>query len=127
MPPIGDRRLMLKARLLALLLIALCVLPQAAGAEARFRDMTQDSGLVTGTVFNVLQDRQGYIWLATSNGVERYDGYSFKVLKHKPDDPNSIASDFVKTLYEDPTGRLWLGTYGGGLDLFKPETETFQP
>ncbi|HEY1773430.1 MAG TPA: two-component regulator propeller domain-containing protein [Gammaproteobacteria bacterium] len=117
---------MLKARLLALLLILLCVLPQTAGAEARFRDMTQDSGLVTGTVFSVLQDRQGYIWLATSNGVERYDGYSFKVFKHKPDDPTSIASDFVKTLYEDPTGRLWLGTYGGGLDLFKPDTGTFQ-
>ena len=88
--------------------------------------MTKDSGLVTGTVFGVLQDRQGYIWLATSNGLERYDGYSFKVFKHKPGDPSSIASDFVKAIYEDPAGRLWLGTYGGGLDLFQPETGTFK-
>ena len=95
---------------LALLLIAACLLPQTAGAEARFRDMTKESGLVTGTVFQVIQDRQGYIWLATSNGLERYDGYSFKVFKHKPDDSTSIASDFVKALYEDSTGRLWLGT-----------------
>ncbi len=109
-----------------LLLIAVCLLPQAAGAEARFRDMTKESGLVTGTAFDIIQDRQGYIWFATSNGLERYDGYTFKVFKHKPDDPSSIASDFVRTLYEDTSGRLWVGTYGGGLDLFQPGPDTFR-
>ena len=118
---------MVKTRLLFLyLLIAVCALPQLASGEARFHDMTKDSGLVTGTVFDIIQDKQGYIWLATSNGLERYDGYSFKVFKHKPGDASSIASDFVKTVYEDPVGRFWVGTYGGGLDLFRPETGTFQ-
>ncbi|HEY4128697.1 MAG TPA: two-component regulator propeller domain-containing protein, partial [Gammaproteobacteria bacterium] len=113
-------------RFVALLLIVACLLPRIVRAEARFRDMTKESGLVTGTVFQVIQDRQGYIWLATSNGLERYDGYSFKVFKHKPDDPSSIASDFVKALYEDSAGRLWLGTYGGGLDLYQPATGAFR-
>ena len=112
--------------LIALLLVTTCLSPQAAGAEARFRDMTKESGLVTGTAFDIIQDRQGYIWFATSNGLERYDGYNFKIFKHKPDDPNSIASDFVRTLCEDPSGRLWVGTYGGGLDLFQPDSETFR-
>jgi|GEM_PF-2644329 len=117
---------MSKTRLLPLLLTAIFAVPQVANAEARFHNRTEESGLVTGVVFSIIEDRQGYVWLATGDGLERYDGYSFKVFKHKPDDPTSIASDFVRTVYEDPSGHLWLGTFGGGLDLFKPETETFQ-
>jgi signal transduction histidine kinase/CheY-like chemotaxis protein/streptogramin lyase len=103
----------------------LLILPSFAHADARFRNLNKDYGLATGTVSSFVQDKQGYIWLASSNGLERYDGYKFTIFKHKPSDPNSIASDFVKALYQDPSGHLWVGTYGGGLDLYQASTGTF--
>ncbi|HEV2110144.1 MAG TPA: ATP-binding protein [Gammaproteobacteria bacterium] len=101
-------------------------MPALAHADARFRNLTKENALPTGTVFSILQDTQGYMWLATSTGLERYDGYKFTIFKHKPSDPASLASDFVKALYLDSTGRLWIGTYGGGLDLYLPDTGTFR-
>ena len=101
------------------------LIPAFAAADARFRDLNKEYGLSAGAVFSILQDKQGYLWLATGNGLERYDGYKFTVFKHNPNNPNSIASDFVKTLYLDASGRLWVGTYGGGLDLYQPATGSF--
>src|SRR5579864_7167134 len=113
------------SRAIFLLICALSISP-STHADARFRNLTKENALPTGTAFNILQDSQGYMWLATSTGLERYDGYKFTVFKHKPSDPASLASDFVKALYLDSSGRLWIGTYGGGLDLYLPETGTFR-
>src|SRR5579872_3477135 len=117
---------MLKRLCLSCMWVALLLsLPSLTLADARFKNINKDYGLPSSTVFSFLQDRQGYIWLATGNGLERYNGYEFKVFKHKPNDPNSITSDFVKSLYQDSSGRLWVGTYGGGLDLYQAETGSF--
>jgi len=69
-------------------------------------------------IFSVLQDKQGYIWLATDNGLDRYDGYGFRVFTHDPGDPNSIAGNLVRALYQDPQGNIWVGLFGGGLDEY---------
>jgi len=106
-------------------LVLLLALPTLSFADARFKNINKEYGLPSSTVFSFLQDKQGYIWFASGNGLERYDGYKFTVFKHKPNDPDSISSDFVKTLYQDSTGRLWVGTYGGGLDLYQASTGTF--
>lgn len=69
-------------------------------------------------IFAVLQDKQGYIWLATDNGLDRYDGYGFKIFTHDPGDANSIAGNLVRALYQDPQGNIWVGLFGGGLDEY---------
>src|SRR5690348_15033968 len=114
MPLISSMLKTLPFRVLVVMLLLASA--SLASGDARFRDLNKDYGLASSTVFGFLQDKQGYIWLASSNGLQRYDGYKFTVFKHRPNDQNSIASDFVKALYQDASGRLWLATYGGGLD-----------
>lgn len=115
----------IRYRLSCIWLALFLLQPSVACADARFKNINKDYGLPSSTVFEFLQDRQGYIWLASGNGLERYNGHDFTIFKHKPNDPNSIASDFVKSLYQDSSGQLWVGTYGGGLDKYQPETGSF--
>ncbi len=99
--------------------------PDRLPARPRFERLTNEDGLSQNTVFAIVQDRQGFIWLATKVGLNRYDGYGFKVYTHDPHDPGTLANGFVRVLHEDRSGMLWIGTYGGGLDRFDPVTETF--
>lgn len=66
------------------------------------------------------------MWIATQDGLNRFDGYDFKVFKHNPLDSNSIPDNYVQSLFRDSKGLLWIGTYGGGLSSFDPVTETFR-
>jgi ligand-binding sensor domain-containing protein len=81
-------------------------------------------GLSDDVVYSILQDRQGFMWFATGNGLTRYDGYQFTVYQSDPSDPTSLAHDRVHTLYLARNGALWVGTWGG-LDRFEPTTRTF--
>ena len=74
----------------------------------------------------ILQDHQGFIWVGTQNGgLNRYDGYDFKVYKHDFKDEHSLSNDFVWILFEDSYNNLWVGTTGGGLDLYDRATDSF--
>ena len=75
---------------------------------------------------DVTQDRQGYMWFATNQGLIRHDGYEFTMFSHAPVDSSSLSSDYVESLYIDGSGTLWVGTYGGGLNRFDAETQTFK-
>ena len=90
-----------------------------ASPEIRFEHLTNKDGLSQNTVFAIAQDRQGFMWFGTKVGLNRYDGYSFKTYT------TGLTEAFVRVLREDASGALWIGTYGGGLDRFDPETETF--
>jgi signal transduction histidine kinase/ligand-binding sensor domain-containing protein len=75
----------------------------------------------------VLEDRAGILWVGSSgDGLDRYDpaGGEWRHYEHDPDDPTSLADDFVESIHEDGAGTLWIGTRGG-LDRFDPQTETF--
>jgi ligand-binding sensor domain-containing protein/signal transduction histidine kinase len=100
-------------------------LPAVADASVRFTHLNTDNGLSQGRVFAILQDRQGFMWFATRDGLNRYDGNTFVVFKNNPDDPGSLSSNFVLALLEDDQGYLWIGTYGGGVNRFDPSTGRF--
>ena len=65
------------------------------------------------------------MWIGTPGGLSRYDGYQFKTYQHDPDNPNSLSGNWIRDLYEDREGLLWISAEGGGLNKFDPRTETF--
>jgi signal transduction histidine kinase/ligand-binding sensor domain-containing protein len=77
----------------------------------------------TATPFALAQDEAGFIWIATQGGVERWDGYELRTYPMKRGDPCALQSSFVMSLFMDQSRRLWLGSLGGGLYRYDPETD----
>jgi len=94
-------------------------------SNLRFDRISVEQGLSHSTVNCILQDSYGFIWFATDDGLNRYDGDSFTVYKHNPDDLHSLSHNSVWSLFEDSAGVLWVGTFGGGLNRFDRDTEQF--
>lgn len=84
-----------------------------------------EDGLSQGMVYSCIQDKRGFIWIATKDGLNKYDGYQFVVFRHKPGTPNSLSDNHINYLHEDSKGRIWAATNTRGLDLFDPVTERF--
>ncbi|CAM2006479.1 two-component regulator propeller domain-containing protein [Acanthopleuribacter pedis] len=90
------------------------------------KSLTIEDGLSHATVYEVVQDRHGFMWFATQNGLNRYDGLTFQSFVHDSVDPYSLSAKGISSMVMRPDGKLWLGTWGGGLELFDPDTFTFQ-
>ncbi|MCU1228013.1 MAG: diguanylate cyclase with beta propeller sensor [Acidobacteria bacterium] len=73
----------------------------------------------------IAQDREGLLWFGTQGGLVRYDGYEFRVFKSNPSDPSTIAGNYVRSMLVASDGRLWVGTFSGGLSVYDARTETF--
>lgn len=95
------------------------------GRRVEFDHISIDAGLSQSVVYDIYQDPQGFIWLGTQDGLNRYDGYEFRVFKYDPDDPTSISDDWVNAIVEDRDGVMWVGTNTGGLNRYDPEREQF--
>jgi ligand-binding sensor domain-containing protein/signal transduction histidine kinase len=90
----------------------------------KFSHLTTNDGLSQGYVTAILQDRRGFMWFATRDGLNRYDGNAFVVYKNNPNDPTSLSSNFIQALMEDDHGDLWIAT-NTGVNRFDPTTERF--
>jgi len=90
-----------------------------------FDHVTGADGLSEGTVIATAQDELGFMWFATQNGLDKYDGYRFTVYTHNPNQPNSLSANNIRSLYLEPQGALWIGTWGGGLNRLDRQTDTF--
>ena len=97
----------------------------APGSIVRFEHLTIEDGLSQNAGLAFFQDSKGYLWIGSQDGLNRYDGYNFKVFKNDSDDPSSISYNSILAITEDKDGYLWIGTWGGGLNRFDPATETF--
>ena len=97
----------------------------AKRVEMKFQHITAEQGLSQNSVMCIAQDHQGFLWLGTRDGLNRYDGYNFKVYKHGPDNPGSLLDSEIIALYEDRSGTLWIGTGGGGLHKFDRARDRF--
>ncbi len=110
-------------------LICASVLAASAAGDAprlvQVEHLTVEDGLTHSTVWDVLQDRRGFLWFATVNALQRYDGYELETYRHDPEDPDSISSSEVMTMVEDRDGQLWLATRQGGLDRFDRTSDRF--
>lgn len=90
--------------------------------DLKFSHLTPNDGLSQGYVVDILQDRRGFMWFATRDGLNRYDGNAFVVYKNNPNDPASLNSNFLQDLMEDDNGYLWIAT-NTGVSKFDPLTE----
>ena len=74
---------------------------------------------------DMLEDRNGFIWIATIDGLNRYDGYRFRAYRYRADDSTGISDNYISALYEDRAGRLWIGSYHG-LNRYDPACDCFK-
>jgi ligand-binding sensor domain-containing protein/signal transduction histidine kinase/DNA-binding response OmpR family regulator len=89
-----------------------------------FKHYLVENGLSNNSVSCSLQDKNGFLWFGTINGLNRFDGYSFKIFRHNSEDSTSIGSNFIRCLYEDKKGIIWAGT-NKGIYLYNPCSEKF--
>ena len=111
-----------------IILLSLLLLSQSFSQteEYIFRQLTDADGLSQSTIFAMIQDKDGYLWLGTIDGLNRYDGYEFRVYVNDPSDAASISDNFISALYEDSDGFIWVGTVNGYLNSFDKKNEVFK-
>lgn len=93
--------------------------------QLKFKHYGLDQGLSQVTANCLLEDEQGYIWVGTQDGLNRFNGYNFKAFRSDPENPNSISNGHIKCMIEDSYGRIMIGTTGG-LNVFDRKKETFK-
>ena len=114
----------------ALLLCALLLMATGAAAQTlrdyRFDQLTVEDGLSQGVVYDVLHDSAGFIWFATGDGLNRFDGYVFEEHRNESGNQFSLSDNAVSALAEDDAGRIWIGTRGGGVHCYDPSTRVMR-
>lgn len=94
--------------------------------ELNFRSYMVENGLSSNTVYDIIQDSEGYIWIGTENGLNRFDGYEFRNFIHVPRDTTSIVNNYVYCLFEDSDRMLWIGTQQG-VSIYDLQSKRFRP
>ena len=89
----------------------------------QFEHYTSAQGLSQNSVYEIIQDNKGFMWFATQDGLNRFDGYTFKVFRNT-NHLRSTASNYIYSMAEDKYGRIWIGTTTG-LAIFHPENRTY--
>ena len=115
------------SRYLSLLTLLLWLaLPCADFAQtAQFESLTIEQGLSQGMIYDILQTRDGFLWVATKDGLNRYDGYNFKVFAYNPFDPYSVGENTILAVFEDSRDLLWVATESKGVDVYDPRRGRF--
>ncbi len=98
---------------------------QTTANDAFFEHLGTDDGLSQNDVNCIFQDSEGLMWFGTHDGLNRYDGYNFKIYRPENNNSNSINSNLIFALTGDQKGNLWIGSSGDGLSHFNKKTEKF--
>src|ERR1043165_1199083 len=99
--------------LIIFLLQALFVPLPAQQTYFHFDRITTHDGLPTNYTTRIMQDKQGFIWIGTSEGLCRYDGYHVTTFTYNPSQPHSLVNNYIFDLSEDENGNIWITTAGG--------------
>ena len=91
-----------------------------------FNNLSTKDGLSNNKVVALLQDKTGFLWFGTEDGLNRFDGYEFKVFRNDPADSNSISSNNIWSLFEDDDGNIWIGTKSGELNRYDAKRDIFE-
>lgn len=90
-----------------------CINTFAQSSQYQFSHLDISDGLSHNQINCIYKDSKGFMWFGTMAGLNRYDGYTFKVFKHIASDKNSISDDFIESIFEGPEQNLWIVTRNG--------------
>jgi len=94
------------------------------GSQVRFDRVSLEHGLSQSSVTAIVQDSEGFLWFGTRSGLDRFDGYEFRIFRNDPDRPETLSHSAVTALFTDSRDRLWVGTEAG-LNRYDPLTGSF--
>jgi signal transduction histidine kinase/ligand-binding sensor domain-containing protein/DNA-binding response OmpR family regulator len=92
----------------------------------KFKSFAKENGLSSSNVTSVAQTPDGFLWIGTSDGLNRFDGYSFNVYRNDPHDSTSLSDNNITTIFVDSKGNLWIGTQTSGLSRYIKEKDNFK-
>jgi len=115
--------MLFKYTILFFYLLCGCLFDTAA--QLRFDRLGNQQGLSQSTVLKIFQDKKGFLWFATRDGLNKYDGYNFTIYRHVLNSPNSLSSSNISCIAEDLNENLWIGTLDGGVNKMDKETGKF--
>jgi ligand-binding sensor domain-containing protein/uncharacterized protein YoxC len=90
-----------------------------------FHHLSIENGLSQSNVQCVIQDQDGFLWFGTQDGLNKYDGYQFRIYRNSQDNENSISGNRIEDIVEGPDGRIWIATYFNGISSYHKETNDF--
>ena len=101
-------------------LIAICYIGNLAGQElpVSFQRYYSKDGLSSNTIYSICRDSFGFLWLGTEDGLNRYDGRTYKIYRYDANNELGLKANHIAALCEDKNGRIWIGTTGGGLSYY---------
>ncbi len=98
--------------------------PAVYGQQELVSSLTINRGLVNNEVTSLCQDRYGFLWMGTRGGLNRYDGYEFKLIRNHPKSGKNFTSQYIEVIHEGESGHLWIGTKTTGLNRYDPLRDT---
>ena len=107
---------------LCCVLVFVCLTAMAQQESPSLTRFTTEQGLADDWVHTAMQDSKGFLWFGTEGGLSRFDGQRFFNFYEEKNNPNSLSSNKVRGLCEDPDGTFWLASLDGGLDHFDPSS-----
>ncbi|MFA9392140.1 MAG: two-component regulator propeller domain-containing protein [Prolixibacteraceae bacterium] len=113
----------MKATLTTLLMFVFSV--HVIAQRLNFDHLTIEDGLANNSVRTVFQDKEGYLWFGTLNGLSRYDGQQFKTFAYQLSDSTSIGNNKIREIFQDGLGYIWVTTYDNNVHRFDPANENF--
>lgn len=118
---------MKKGRYILTVLLLFALVNGQAQSDIRFEEVNSINPLSHNSVTYIHQDRLGFLWVGTFNGLNKYDGYSFKVYKFNDQEPQRPSTNRISSIHEDSRGMLWIEAYDGTYRCFNPYREEFYP
>ena len=109
--------------IISILLFSLEILSQG---NIAFNHLNVEDGLSQSSTTCIFQDKDGFMWFGTQDGLNRYDGYNFKVFKNNADDTTSLSDNFIFSIFEDESGTLFIETQSGKINKYNPVNESFK-
>src|SRR3989337_396201 len=105
-------------KFLTYLFILFHLLVKAQPSTLYFRNLNTGNGLSHNKVNCIMQDKRGFTWIGTDDGLNRYDGYRFQVFRNDPSNSATISGNIITDILEDKSGVLWIATTAGGLTKY---------
>lgn len=116
--------IIMKPKLLILLFFCISYNIQLNSSDYYFRNMAVENGLSQNMVYSIFQDKTGFMWFGTMDGLNRYDGIQFRIFKTENDNAKSINSNRIFSIVQDKDEKIWIGT-ANGIDIYDPLKESF--